>query len=163
MPLTGGLEVAAPGLSPDPPTDGLVVRLVVDVEGTVDVLLPAVMGGARLARGRDAVVDVVLVPDDVELATEPAFVGEAFGDFNALNLEEAVRDGVGLVTMLSLFPACVTVLLAPIPILLGLVLLTGAPLLVVLAAGLTSAFGCSKILLIPVARRNMPWLGSHSK
>lgn len=164
MPLTGGLEAATPGLSPDPPTDGLVVRLVVDVEGTVDVLLPAVVGGARLGRDRAAVVDdVVLVPDEDELATEPAFVGEAVGDFNAFNLEEAVRLGVGLITMLSLFPACDAVLFAPIPTLLGLLLPAGPPLLVGFRAGLVSAFACSKIRLIPVALRNMPWLGSQSK
>lgn len=156
MPLTGGLEAAALGLSPDPPTDGLLVRLVVDVEDTVDVLLPAAIGGARLGRGRDAVVDVVLVPDEVELMTEPALVGEAVGDFSALNLEEADRDGVGLITILSLFPACVAVLFAPTPILLGLLLLTKPPLLVVFPAGLGSVCGCSRILLIPVALRNMP-------
>lgn len=154
--LTGGFDAATPDRRPGPPTDGLVVRLADGVGGTVDVLRPAGVGGARLGLDRAAAVEVVRVPEDDELATELAFVGDAVGDLKAFNREEAVRAGVGLVTMLSLLAACDAVLFAPMPMLLGLLLPTGAPLLVVFGAVLVSAFGCSTTLLIPVALKNMP-------
>lgn len=136
------------------------------VEGTVDVLRPAVKGGARLWRGFTAAVVVmgllpaggVLVREVLALETPllpSCFVGDFAGDLIPLNL--GLGAGVGLApSVLPLFPGpsarlCLFNPLTPACTLLGLAF-PGTPLPAVLDLGFTS----SKTWRTPEGLKNMP-------
>ena len=131
------MELPIDGRGPD--------RVVEAEEGTVDVLLPVVVVvGAILGRDLAVLEEAVRAPvvfgvpvlDVIELP-ELRFVGDTTGDLRLLILPALA--GVGLATALSLLPGCSPPFLGPRPILLGLLLLIGAPLPFSFGAGFVAS------------------------
>ena len=177
----GPLEVGAPRT---PLIEGLGAdRPLVIPPASIDSRLPLVDVGARLDLDLAAVLErplvaeaeVVLFLDAAELEPTESREGDAPGDYSDYKLPVEILfsqqlltcippllmadeplDGVGLPARLSLFGTVDVDVLPATLKLLGLAVAVAVPLLVGLAAALPFGLACSKLLLIPVVRRNMP-------